>query len=866
MFSTRALPCFPTTAILRRFILCGIIVCVMVGSGDGLARDAWRVHPPVDPNTEFDGSIEQDSSDEDDDFAEDAEPIEVTEAESALTTARQLFDSAPPAADERRERWLECESLFSDIVLTHADSPEAIEARYYRAECRRELGRPSLAREDYLSLIREDSRTRSAPHQDVRKRRVPAAQLGLGQTWVSDREWENALIALEIAARDDSATVRPQALYLLGICLRELGRFEDAKSKWSYLTRSYPRHRLATLASRSMTTLRPTRERLRDLMVEFQKAKKAFDKLPYRERRNGVRRVGRILDKFGDVLAPESEQILLGIFKDGDANLRGEVVAPLLRVAGPDGARFLLGQLDSLKPENQVDVLDGLQRHHLAKVDLEKIAPLLESNGPRVGAAALDALGRADRKDAADILVSAFTVSKRGRGLSAKVDQRNGGIARTLRGLRDEKAWAFLLDEILAQRRQSDGLRAVVAEAVGYARVADAGERLLQALPKSGPLLARAAVTSLGRLRYAPAVMPTVAQIDRRRTDMDFVRAAVETIAHLDPTPALEILLILSDSRDVGIRTLCVRALAKIDHPQARAQVVTAINDPAWQVRRSALRASRGNPSRELIDGLVARLPLESGALLPDLLRLLIAFTGQDYGPDPVAWKEYWDFARESYVAQGDATGDGKKSKTFVRKADADAVDSPTYFGVEIISTQVAFIVDCSGSMSARVKVESEGAKGDAKKTTEMTRIELARSELVGAIEKLSKSTRFNIVRFSSGFTSLSPKLLKLNRKTRRKALEFARGLGAGGGTNIYDSLESVLKAGEVDTIFLLSDGAPSAGKYTDTTRILEEVKRMNAVSQVTIHTISIGYDSPFMRRLAEENDGNAIVVGSNAN
>ena len=44
--------------------------------------------------------------------------------------------------------------------------------------------------------------------------------------------------------------------------------------------------------------------------------------------------------------------------------------------------------------------------------------------------------------------------------------------------------------------------------------------------------------------------------------------------------------------------------------------------------------------------------------------------------------------------------------------------------------------------------------------------------------------------------------------------------------------------------------------------RILEEIAQLNATSQVTIHSIALGYSSDFLRRLAEANGGVYVVAG----
>ncbi|MGA1203290.1 MAG: hypothetical protein ACO4BJ_09950, partial [Planctomycetota bacterium] len=59
------------------------------------------------------------------------------------------------------------------------------------------------------------------------------------------------------------------------------------------------------------------------------------------------------------------------------------------------------------------------------------------------------------------------------------------------------------------------------------------------------------------------------------------------------------------------------------------------------------------------------------------------------------------------------------------------------------------------------------------------------------------------------------------------------------------------------------SDGAPSAGRYVEPAAILREITRLNEESQVTIHTIALGFASEFMRELAERNRGNYILAGN---
>ena len=67
----------------------------------------------------------------------------------------------------------------------------------------------------------------------------------------------------------------------------------------------------------------------------------------------------------------------------------------------------------------------------------------------------------------------------------------------------------------------------------------------------------------------------------------------------------------------------------------------------------------------------------------------------------------------------------------------------------------------------------------------------------------------------------------------------------------------------DVDTIFFLSDGRPTVGEFVDPDDILREVKSVNELRKVVIHTIAIGeFQKDFMKRLAEENGGVFVDLG----
>jgi hypothetical protein len=65
------------------------------------------------------------------------------------------------------------------------------------------------------------------------------------------------------------------------------------------------------------------------------------------------------------------------------------------------------------------------------------------------------------------------------------------------------------------------------------------------------------------------------------------------------------------------------------------------------------------------------------------------------------------------------------------------------------------------------------------------------------------------------------------------------------------------------DTLYVLSDGAPTTGKVTDTKEILRIVKERNALTRLTIHTITFGILNQmiFLKKLASENGGRHVHI-----
>ena len=93
------------------------------------------------------------------------------------------------------------------------------------------------------------------------------------------------------------------------------------------------------------------------------------------------------------------------------------------------------------------------------------------------------------------------------------------------------------------------------------------------------------------------------------------------------------------------------------------------------------------------------------------------------------------------------------------------------------------------------------------------------------------------------------------------EALEYSRGQRPGGGTNIYDALMAAFVDERVDTIYLLSDGDPSAGSVIDPALIRTRIARFNRARKVQIHCIALGADNALLKGLAADSGGEYRLV-----
>jgi Mg-chelatase subunit ChlD len=197
-----------------------------------------------------------------------------------------------------------------------------------------------------------------------------------------------------------------------------------------------------------------------------------------------------------------------------------------------------------------------------------------------------------------------------------------------------------------------------------------------------------------------------------------------------------------------------------------------------------------------------------------------------------------------------------------------------TFFGLRTESQKVLFVLDVSGSMDFPMRTYTNDKENSGE-----TRISVAKRELLQALAGIREGGMFNIVLYSNDVWSWSDEPVVMSVETRAEVTTFVEELTVMGGTNLYGAIKGGLDAcrGEArrkdvgtpkwitpvyDTIFLLSDGAPSVGISTDREDILDMAAEENSDLSVTINSIGLSseQDAILMRRLAEQTGGKYVA------
>ena len=159
------------------------------------------------------------------------------------------------------------------------------------------------------------------------------------------------------------------------------------------------------------------------------------------------------------------------------------------------------------------------------------------------------------------------------------------------------------------------------------------------------------------------------------------------------------------------------------------------------------------------------------------------------------------------------------------------------------IPKDMIFVIDVSGSMT--------GAS-----------IEQAKNSLIYAINNLKETDGFNVVPFSSGFTSLNPTIMAANAKNKKLAIEYIKTLHADGGTEAAPPLEFAMNINsnenKLKLIVFITDGSLGHEQH-----VINLVK--NNLGNSRLFSIGIGSapNSHLLEKISREGRGTFTYISN---
>lgn len=361
-----------------------------------------------------------------------------------------------------------------------------------------------------------------------------------------------------------------------------------------------------------------------------------------------------------------------------------------------------------------------------------------------------------------------------------------------------------------------------------------------------GALTLRAALKGKDDLERAGALMAI------RRVGWVGLNSTVEGLEFLDDH--------LKD-KSPAVRAAAIQVLDDwiAEIPDVWGKVADGLRDEHFSVRRATMRVLGEYGSPEAMEVLIDALSeSEDNVDRIWLVELLRRASGRRYGVDPEPWVAWqrdlpadWRAAttkgQSSSSASAGDRGDGKESE----QEGGGRVSVAELAGLPIQSERVAVLIDMSGSMWM--------TRDDGNRPKDLVELELNRF-----LSGLPETAKFNLIPYASEPEPWDDELQAAKPKKLTKALDFFERLDLRGKGNVWSAIEVALEDEEVDTLVILSDGAPSGGEHWNMELLVDLLLERNRFQQIAFSSILTEPTPSLVKhweRLAKETRGHCRVV-----
>ena len=449
-----------------------------------------------------------------------------------------------------------------------------------------------------------------------------------------------------------------------------------------------------------------------------------------------------------------------------------------------------------------------------------------------------------DRKRAVEKLVKLGT-NEAWECVIEALEDHAGEVADTaqllLAGLPDGKA----LDALLGREgldARDEWVRQRSAEVLARVEVPVDGVRLARALSDRDPDVRWNVLWTLERLANSERlqgdrgrwILPPVRRLAARDGDPEVQGRALLTLAALDPEGAREAVRAALAERAAPVRCAAVSLVPTLFAAAEAVPLLAArVADSSLVVRTRVVESLAAVGTVEAVRLLVARLDAEKEVRLGwRIVETLQRVTGRKYRRDPRPWLRFVEGLPGDWAPPPVAEGDGEPAALGEDRSRAFA-------GMPLLSGRVAFLIDLSGSIWI---VRKDGT----------TRKEVLDGKLRDALAGLDPASLFNVIPFTSEPHPWKDELVRATPANVERATRYFEDCRAQGSGNVWDAIALALADPAVDTVVILTDGAPTGGRRHRLELMIPLLEQRNATRMVAVDSILVGAPPKLQRYWAD--------------
>lgn len=274
---------------------------------------------------------------------------------------------------------------------------------------------------------------------------------------------------------------------------------------------------------------------------------------------------------------------------------------------------------------------------------------------------------------------------------------------------------------------------------------------------------------------------------------------------------------VVKGANDWRATTMALRALAWNPVAVAMPWRHAVRTNRNWRVRMAWAEGLQGYYDPSSLEELMALLDDDHPRVQEAALTSLQRMTGVPYGYHSKSWSRWWEQNQDSFTFGG--RSEAPEEMPQVGSQLTRSVGSSTFYGIQILGSNVVVVIDASDS--SYWGVYSATCR-----------------EVLSMLAGQQESDTFTIIVFGSSLQILSPTMLRTTDQSRASAQKFLERIVPEGLTNAWGALEAAAAFEEADTILLVSDGRPTMGTYTEPQDIVQRWVALNRYHRHRLHAV----------------------------